>query len=368
MKQRITTILVLAAALLLAAAPAGAIRLKDMASLRGVRPNQLIGYGLVVGLNGTGDKAATTFTVQALSNMLNRMGVRVTPSQMAVKNVAAVMVTCNLPPFARAGTRIDVTLSSIGDATSLGGGTLMLTPLRGLDGKVYVVAQGPISVGGFLIGGEAAEVRKNHPTVGRIPRGGIVEREIPHVFGRGGPMTLNLDTPDFTTAMRVAQVINRALPQLKAQALDPSTVRLRLPPVSPNQLIRLVSRMENLEVKVDQPARVVVEERTGTVVMGQNVRISTVAVASGALSISIQESAEVSQALPLAPGGQTVVVPQTEVRVGESKSKLAVVRGGVTIASLVKALNALGATPRDLITILQAIKAAGALQAQLEII
>lgn len=370
MIKRTTAIvaLTLAMALLLSAAPASAIRIKDMASLKGVRSNQLIGYGLVVGLNGTGDKAATTFTAQALANMLNRMGVRVLPGSMAVKNVAAVMVTCDLPAFARTGTRLDVTLSSMGDATSLGGGTLLITALRGLDGNIYAVAQGPISVGGFLVAGEAAEVQKNHPTVGRIPRGGIVERELAHTFGRSGPMTLNLDTPDFTTANRVAVAINKALPQLRAQALDPSTVRLQLPATSQGELIRLMARMENINIKVDQPARVVVEERTGTVVMGQNVRISTVAVASGALSISIQESAEVSQALPLAPGGQTVVTPQTEVRVGEGKSKLTVLRSGASIASLVTALNALGATPRDLITILQAIKAAGALQAHLEII
>lgn len=368
MTKRIIAIFGLTLAVLLCALPAGAIRIKDMASLRGVRANQLVGYGLVVGLNGTGDKAATTFTIQALSNMLNRMGVRVTPAQMAVKNVAAVMVTCDLPPFARAGTRLDVTLSSVGDATSLGGGTLILTPLKGMNGQVYAVAQGPISVGGFLAQGEAASVSKNHPTVGRIPRGAIVEREIAHTFGSGGSMTLNLDTPDFTTANRVALAINKALPQLKAQAQDPSTVRLALPQVAQGELISLISRMENLSITVDQPAKVVVEERTGTVVMGQNVRISTVAVASGALSISIQEGAEVSQALPLAPGGQTVVTPQTEVRVGEGKAKLAVLQSGVTIGAVVKALNLLGATPRDLITILQAIKAAGALQAQLEII
>ncbi len=367
MLRKLITASVLLAALLLAV-PAGAVRIKDIASFKGVRPNQLIGYGLVVGLNGTGDKSSTTFTVQGVTNMLTRLGVKVTPGQVKVKNVAAVMVTANLPPFARVGQQLDVTLSSLGDSTSLGGGTLVMTPLKALDGKIYAVAQGPISVGGFLAGGEAATVRKNHPTVGRIPRGAIVERELPYAFKDVDHVSINLNTPDFTTADRVAARINQNLPQLKAVAADPSTVRVSLPAGDSSRMVDLMSRMENLEVKPDQSAKVVVDERSGTVVMGEAVRISKVAVTSGALSISISESANVSQALPFAQGGQTVVTPQTNVQVGEQKAPLTMVDGGVSIGQVVKALNALGATPRDLITILEAIKAAGALQAELVVI
>lgn len=352
---------------LLAASSVQAVRIKDMASFKGVRGNQLVGYGLVVGLNGTGDKSATTFTVQGLTNMLTRMGVRVTPDQVKVKNVAAVMVTASLPPFARAGQRLDVTLSSLGDSTSLGGGTLIMTPLKGMDGSTYVMAQGPVSVGGFLAAGEAASVSKNHPTVGRIPRGGTVERELPFAFKDMNNLEINLDTPDFTTAARVAAAVNRAMPGVNAQATDPSTIKVDLPPDGAQDRVSLVAKLENLEIRPDISAKVVVDERTGTVVMGEAVRISKVAITSGALSISISESQQVSQPLPFTEG-ETVVTPQTEVQVGEQKSKLKLVDGGVSIGEVVKALNALGATPRDLITILQAIRAAGALQAELEII
>jgi flagellar P-ring protein precursor FlgI len=368
MIRRLIIILSLSALTVLVALPAGAVRIKDLASLRGVRSNQLVGYGLIVGLNGTGDKSSTVFTVQGLTNMLNRMGVRTSADQVSVKNVAAVMVTANLPPFARLGAHLDVTVSSLGDSTSLAGGTLILTPMKGLDGKIYAVAQGPVSVGGFQAGGEAATVSKNHPTVGRIPRGALVERELDYKFGQERQITLDLDTPDFTTATRVASTINKSLPQLRAEAQNPSTVAIQLPQGGQGRLVAVMSEMENLEVAPDVSAKVIIDERTGTVVMGEAVRISTVAVASGSLSISITESAEVSQALPMAQGGQTVTVPQTEVRVGEQKSRLALVESGVSIGDVVKALNALGATPRDLIVILQAIKAAGALQAQLEII
>jgi flagellar P-ring protein precursor FlgI len=359
--------LALAAALALAlAAPAGAVRIKDLAQIKGVRHNQLVGYGLVVGLNGTGDKSATTFTVQGLTNMLTRMGVRVTPDQVKVKNVAAVMVTASLPPFPRVGQRLDATLSSLGDASSLGGGTLVMTPLKGLDGQVYAMAQGPVSVGGFLAGGEAASVRKNHPTVGRIPRGATVERELPYRFSDLERLSITLDAPDFTTASRVARRINQAMPALEAVAADPGTVEVNLPANTKGR-VGLVAELENLQIDPDQSAKVVVEERTGTVVMGEAVRISKVAVTSGALSISVSEAPEVSQPLPLSEG-ETTVVPRTEVQVGEERAQLQVVDGGVSIGEVVNALNALGATPRDLITILQAIKAAGALQADLEII
>jgi flagellar P-ring protein precursor FlgI len=333
------------AILLSVATSAMAIRIKDMAALRGVRGNQLIGYGLVLGLNGTGDKSSTTFTTQGLTNMLNRLGVKVTPSAISVKNVAAVMVTATLPPFARLGQHIDVTLSSLGDASSLAGGTLVMTPLKGIDGQIYVVAQGPVSVGGFSAGGEAATVSKNHPTVGRIPRGGLVERELNHNFADMSSLTVNLNTPDFTSAMRVAQKINDELPMLNARPLDPSTVRISIPPGQEVNRVMLMARLENLDVIPDQSAKVVVDERTGTVVMGEKVRISTVAVASGALAISITEGQEVSQALPFAEGGETVVTPTTEVQVGEAKKSLQLVQGGVSIGEVIRALNALGATP-----------------------
>ncbi len=347
--------------------PAGAVRLKEIATIMGVRPNKLIGYGLVVGLNGTGDKSSTMFTVQALTNMLNRMGIKVPASKVSVKNVAAVMVTAELPPFARPGTKLDVTLSSLGDAQSLAGGTLIMTPLKGPDGKVYAVAQGPVSVGGFKAGGQAATVSKNHPTVGRIPGGAVVERPLPYTFAGHHRLTVNLNTPDFTTANRVARAINRSMPELKARALDPATIEIHIPEGASDP-VALMARLENLRVQPDVPAKVVVDERTGTVVIGENVRIRRVAIASGAISISITERPQVSQALPFAPGGQTVTVPRTQVQVGEQTGALKLVGGGVSIGQLVKALNALGATPRDLIVILQAIKAAGALEADLEII
>ncbi|MFH1035747.1 MAG: flagellar basal body P-ring protein FlgI [Pseudomonadota bacterium] len=368
MRAKNITALILLLALCAGYSPAWAVRIKDMASIRGVRGNQLIGYGLVVGLNGTGDKSSTTFTTQGLANMLTRMGVRVTPDQIKVKNVAAVMVTADLPAFARNGARIDITLSSLGDASSLAGGTLLITPLKAMDGKTYAVAQGPVSVGGFSAGGEASSVSKNHPTVGRVPRGASVERELPREFAQDSGLTINLDAPDFTNASRMAQRINQAMPELRAKALDPSTVKIDLPQGPGSDPVAVMAKLEGLEVSPDISAKVIVDERTGTVVMGEGVRISTVAVASGSLSISITETPQVSQALPFAQGGQTVVVPRTQVDVGEQKKSLAVLNHGASIGEVVKALNALGATPRDLIVIMQAIKAAGALQADLEIL
>jgi flagellar P-ring protein precursor FlgI len=339
-----------------------------LANVHGVRSNQLIGYGLVVGLNGTGDKSSATFTMQGMANMLNRMGVRVNPSDLSVKNVAAVVVTAELPPFARQGSRLDITLSSLGDSASLQGGTLLLTPLRGLDGETYVVAQGPVSVGGFAVSGAGASATKNHPTVGRIPLGGVVERELDYNFSDLNTMSINLRHPDFTTADRMAAAINQTLPQLKARAIDPATINVDLPFGQGPDMVGIMAQIENLDIIPDQNARIVVEERTGTVVIGENVRIKTVAIASGALTITVAEDPQVSQALPLAPGGQTVITPQTTVSAIEAKRSLAVLPQGNTIADVVRALNSLGATPRDLIVILQALKAAGALNAELEII
>ena len=368
MPRKYLICIIAALAILLLAGSAQAVRIKDLASVHGVRSNQLIGYGLVVGLNGTGDKGSTAFTIQGLANMLNRMGIKVTADQLKVKNVAAVMVTAELPPFSRQGSKIDVTLSSMGDCTSLLGGTLLLTPLKGLDGEVYVMSQGPVSIGGFSAGGEAASVTKNHPTVGRIPGGGIVERELDYDFADLRTMTINLRNPDFTTADRMASAINQSMPQMKARAIDPATITVDLPYGQGSDMVNLMARMENIDITPDQTAKVIVEERTGTVVIGENVRIKTVAIASGSLTITVVEDAQVSQALPFAPGGETVVVPNTNVNAVEAQRALAVVPQGNTIADVVRALNSLGATPRDLIVILQALKSAGALNAELEII
>ncbi|RLA93107.1 MAG: flagellar biosynthesis protein FlgA [Deltaproteobacteria bacterium] len=348
---------------------AWAIRIKDIAQFEGVRRNKLIGYGLVIGLNGTGDDGKNAkFTVQSLANMLEKMGVTVNPKDIEkVENVAAVMVTADLPPFARVGSRIDALVSSIGDAESLEGGILLLTPLRAADGKVYAVAQGPISIGGFFAGGMGAAVQKNFPTVGRVVSGALVEREMEGNFNDRNLLSLALRNYDFTTAKRVAQVINIALGGNFAEPMDGGTVGIEVPTEYQKKVVDLVSLIEGLEVAPDIPARVVINERTGTVVMGENVRISTVAIAHGNLSIEIKEKPKVSQPLPFS-AGETVVTPDTEIVVKEERSPLFLVKSGINIGEVVRALNALGVTPRDLIAILQALKAAGALQAKLEII
>ncbi|WP_456433563.1 flagellar basal body P-ring protein FlgI [Thermosulfuriphilus sp.] len=347
---------------------AEAARLKDLAAIEGVRSNQLIGYGLVVGLKGTGDGNQTQFTVQSIVNMLQRLGVTVDRNQVKVKNVAAVMVTAELPAFAKVGQRLDVLVSSIGDAKSLQGGTLLLTPLKGADGKVYALAQGPISIGGFAAGGAAGGgVQKNHPTAGRIPNGATVEREVPvNLLGRR-KITISLNEFDFTTVSRATAAINAYLGAPYAQALDGKTISVRVPDQYRENIIGFIAELERLEITPDTVARVVLDERTGTVVMGENVRISKVAIAHGNLSIQIKERAVVSQPPPFSPG-TTVVTPQSEVSVTEEGNRIIVLEEGASIGELVRALNAVGATPRDLIAIFQAIKAAGALQAELEII
>ena len=348
---------------------AGAVRLKDIASFEGSRVNQLVGYGLVVGLNGTGDKTGTTFTMQSLTNMLKHMGIQVSPDQVRVKNVAAVMVTADLPPFLKPGTRIDVLISSMGDATSLQGGTLMAAPLTGMDGNVYAVAQGPISIGGFSVTGAAAGVQKNHPTVGRIARGATIERAVNPDWPHQARLTIKLSQPDFTTALRVSTQINEKLAGAGARPLDAATVEFEVPAAFREKLAVLVADLENTEIAPDAVARVIIDERTGTIVIGENVRIATVAVAHGSLTIQVREGQRVSQPGPLAPqGARTVVTPETEIKVQEEEKRLLLLEGGPTISDLVKALNAIGATPRDLIVIFQAIKAAGALHAELEII
>lgn len=350
------------------AACAAEVRVKDVARIQGVRENELLGYGLVIGLNGTGDKAGTLFTVQSIASMLQRMGVQVPRDRVGVKNVAAVVVTAKLPPFAKAGATMDVVVSSLGDASSLQGGLLLLTPLQAADGKVYAVAQGPISLGGFRVdaGGGGDKVQKNHPTVGRIPNGATIEREVPTTVVENQTLAIVLNSPDFTTAGRLAEAVNRALGDGRARAEDAATVRVAVEPG--HDLIGLIASLEHLRVTPDRIAKVVINERTGTIIMGSDVRISTVAIAHGSLSVQIKTDFQVSQPAPFSRGGQTAVVPQRDIRVQEDKHNLSLIEEGASIGDLVQALNALGVTSRDLIAILQAIKQAGALQAELEII
>jgi flagellar P-ring protein precursor FlgI len=347
---------------------AAAIRLKDIASFKGVRPNQLIGNGLVVGLNGTGDGTNVDFNTQELANMLTQLGLNPSRDKMKVKNVATVAVTALLPPFARAGSKIDVLVSSLGDAKSLQGGTLLLTTLKGVDGQVYALAQGPVSVGGFVASGDAGGgVTKNHPTAGRIADGATVEREIPLNFLDKDNFTLSLHDADFTTSQRAVAAINRALHGNYALSEDGGTINVKLPPSYKNRIVPLLASLENLDIGPDSVAKVVLDERNGTVVMGANVRLSTVAIAHGNLMVRIKERPRISQPLPFARG-HTVVTPDSTVTTQEGDSHLMVLPEGVSIGQVVQALNAIGVTPRDLIAILQAIKAAGALQAELEII
>jgi flagellar P-ring protein precursor FlgI len=344
-----------------------AARIKDIASFRGVRSNQLVGYGLVVGLNGTGDSQNAIFTLQSMAAMLEKMGVTVNPDDISVKNVAAVMITADLPPFGRSGSRIDALVNSIGDAKNLQGGTLLITPLKGADGQVYAVAQGPVSTGGFAAGGAAGDkVQKNFPTVGRVVQGALVEREIPFNLNQKDTLTLALHLPDFTTATRTAQAINAALADTVAHTQDSGTVTIVVPPAYLGNTVQLIADIENLGVAPDAVSRVVINERTGTVIMGENVRISTVAIAHGNLSVQIKETRNVSQPLPFS-AGQTQVTPESQVMVQEGRQPLFLIETGVSIGEVVKALNALGVSPRDLIAIFQALKAAGALQAELEI-
>ena len=365
----VAIILVLLAMSLLALAQAQAaeVRMKDLARIQGVRENELFGYGLVIGLNGTGDKAGTLFTVQSIASMLQRMGIQVPRDRVGVKNVAAVVITAKLPPFAKTGTTLDVLVSSLGDASSLQGGTLLLTPLQAADGKVYAVAQGPVSMGGFNVeaGGTGEKVQKNHPTVGRVPGGAIIEREVPTTVVENQTLAIVLNYPDFTTAGRLAEAVNGTLGSGLARAEDAATVRVRIRP--DQDPMDLIAKLEHLKVEPDRVAKVVINERTGTVIMGSQVRVSTVAISHGSLTVQIKSEFQVSQP-PALSGGKTAVVPKTDVTVQEEKRALSVVEEGASIGDLVQALNAVGVTSRDLIAILQAIKQAGALQAELEIL
>jgi len=359
-----------AALLVLGAAPALAqVRVKDVARVYGVRDNDVYGYGLVVGLAGTGDRStASPFTPQSIANMLQRLGINVPPITLNSKNVAAVMVTAKLPPFVKAGATLDALVSSLGDASTLQGGTLLMTPLQGPDGRVYALAQGPISVGGIIAsGGTGDSVQKNHPTVGRVPGGALVEREVPSALDPT-VISLTLLQGDFTTAVRLAAAVNGAGMGPLARPLNPTTVSVAVPPAEQVRLVEFISRLESLSLKVDAPARVVINERTGTVVLGSQLRIATVAIAHGNLIVQIKNETQVSQPGAFAPiGSQTVVVPKSDVGVKEEKNQLAIVREGASIGDVVQGLNALGVTPRDLISILQAIRQAGALMAEIEI-
>lgn len=343
-------------------------RIKDLTNIEGVRQNQLIGYGLVVGLNGTGDTLNNIpFTKQSLTAMLERLGVNIRGQTIRTGNVAAVMVTANLPAFATQGTRIDITVSAMGDAKSLQGGTLLVTPLLGADGNVYAVAQGSLAIGGFQAEGEAAKITRGVPTVGRIANGALIEREIEFNLNHLNQLRLALRNPDFTTAKRIAAAINDYIGTSAAEPIDQATVVLTVPAKSTANIVSFLTEIEQLQVEPDLPARIVIDERSGVVVIGRDVRVSTVAVAQGNLTVTVSESPEVSQPAPFARRGTTRVVPRTSIGVQEDGKKMFVVREGVSLQQVVDGLNAMGIGPRDLITILQAIKAAGAIQADIEV-
>jgi flagellar P-ring protein FlgI len=343
-------------------------RIKDLAQIEGVRQNQLVGYGLVVGLGGTGDTLNNApFTKQSLQAMLERLGVNTRGATLRTANVAAVMVTANLPAFATQGTRLDVTVSALGDAKSLQGGTLLVTPLLGADGEVYAVAQGSVAIAGFQAEGDAAKITRGVPTVGRISNGALIEREVEFKLNVQKALRLALRNPDLTTAKRIAAAINDFLGADTAEPTDPSTVGIRIPAKFQGNMIKLLTEVEQLRVEPDQSARIVIDERSGIIVMGRDVRVSTIAVAQGNLTVTISEQPQVSQPAPLT-NAPAVVVPRSGVKVDASESnKLAVVREGVTLREFVDGLNALGIGPRDMISILQAIKASGALQAEIEV-
>ena len=344
-------------------------RIKDIVAVEGIRENPLVGYGLVVGLDGTGDSLRNApFTLQSLQSFLERLGVNTRGENLNTNNVAAVMVTAKLPPFSAQGSTVDVIISAIGDATSLQGGMLLATPLLGADGEVYAVAQGPIAIGGFSAQAEAGSITQGVPTSGRIANGAIIEKEIPYELQSQRSLRLSLRNPDLTTARRMERAINRFLKSRAAVATDPATVRLTLPEGYKGDMMKLLAEVEQLRVNPDQPARVVIDEQSGIIVIGQDVRVSTVAIAQGNLTISVTETPQVSQPNPFSQTGDTTTVPRSNIEVdaGEDK-KLTVLENSVTLQDLVSGLNALGIGPRDLITILQTIKAAGALQADLEV-
>ena len=357
----------------LAAAPMPVIafsRVKDLVDIQGIRDNQLVGYGIVVGLNGTGDSLKNApFTQLSIQTMLERMGTNTKGATMQTKNVAAVMVTANLPAFAAPGSRIDISVSAMGDAKSLQGGTLLVTSLYGADGAIYSVGQGPVSIGGFTAGGEGATVTRGVPTAGRIANGAIVEKDTGFELASLTTVKLALKNPDLTTASRISGAINAFLGSPVATAADPSNIVLNVPSAYAGGVTAMLTDIEQLKVDPDQPAKVIIDENSGVIVMGADVRVSTVAIAQGNLTIRVQETPQVSQPSPFSNTGTTTTVPRTQIQIDDSKgNKMTVLHAGVSLQSVVDGLNALGVGPRDVISILQAIKAAGALQAEIQVI
>ena len=343
-------------------------RLKDISVIEGVRDNPLIGYGVVVGLKGTGDSQQTLFSMQSLASIMQKMGVQVNGTLIRANNVAAVFVTATLPPFAHPGTHVDITVSSVGDAKSLEGGLLLLTPLTGGDGQVYVIAQGAMTIGGYSAGNATNSKQVNHPTVGRVPEGGIVERESSVDLSKLKRLALLLRDPDFTTARGVATAINKALGREAAHAVDSREIEIARPDAGGDSIPTLFARIENLTVAVQTRAKVVINERTGTVVMGKDVKILGVSILHGGLTIEVSTTYEVSQPYPNAPKGETVVVPKTTTTTKEAPVRRVDLHGGATVEDMVVGLQKIGATARDIVAILQAIKAAGALEAELEVL
>lgn len=343
------------------------VRLKDITAVEGARPNALTGFGIVVGLAGTGDKDQTKFTTQALANALSKSGIRVLPTEIKVKNVAMVLVQAELPPFVQSGSRIDVTVSSTGDATSLQGGTLLLSELKGIDGQTYALAQGPISIGGFSAGGGGASVVKNHPTVARIPNGAMVERAIDFPFLAGGKVRFILNSSDFTTMDRAVTAVNQELGATWATPLNPRTFEVTAPPEYTSDMIGFISRLENLTLRPDVVARVVINERTGTIVIGKNVRVDRVAIAHGSLTINIATENLAVPGQGLIRNPETVIQTNTTTTVEEG-SRLVVAKEGVSLGAIAETLNALKVSPRDIIAIFQSLKEAGAIHAELKLI
>jgi len=353
---------------LLMGSSAAASRIKDIAEFEGVRDNQLTGIGLLVGLNGTGDRRQTYFSTQMVANMLQRSGITIDPERVRVKNIATVMVRATLPPFVRQGSRIDVDVASIGDAQSIQGGLLISTPLKGPDGQVYAVADGPVILGGFNVGSGNARVQLNHPTAGRIPNGGLVEKEVLVDFTQRKNLNLVLHNTDFTTASRAAKAINESMGSDVAGALDGRTIAIKVPQSYENRIVEYMAEVENATMDVDIRARVVINEKTGTIVMGNEVRISQVSIIHGSLTLQVGTVYNVSQPAPFSRQGDTIVVPEETVTAQEEKGRTVTMHEGASVEEIVRGLNELGATPRDVIAILKAIKAHGALQAELEII
>lgn len=367
--QRNLAFLIFGGMMLFASQANASSRIKDISDIEGVRENYLIGYGLVVGLNGTGDSISSmAFTEESLIGMLERLGVNTRDGKIKTKNVAAVMVTGSLPAFARQGTRIDVAISALGDAKSLQGGTLLVTPMLGADGEVYAIAQGQVAIGGFSAQGDAQSIVKGVPTSGRIANGAIIEREIMFDFANQKSIKIALRNPDFTTASRITDAINSYLGSVAATTLDSGTISLNLGKTRREDLIQVLTNIEQLRIQPDQIAKVIIDEKSGIIVIGENVRINPIAIAQGNLTIRITETPQVSQPAPFSTTGETVTVPRTDIQVDEeSGNKLNILKSGVSLQELVDGLNALGVGPRDMISILQAVKAAGALQAEIEV-